>query len=714
MGQKVNPISLRLEKTNRHFDSCWYEDYNYTDLLLQDLKIKNYFKTVLNQIAYPEGRILIENLPKKSNINLFYWNPSLSRQKKKIRFQLQDYKDNKKSKKDKKKVSSFFLFPGQKYWNQEKNVIFTLAQQGLEGWKNTLTAPLHLYKKNVQLDKLVSFSSPRFLVEKGVNQKKAELLQSRKRIYSLSDLAQTKERENKIETEKGCTSLVPLAAQGIQDCGRDKSSSFLKSPIRDTTSLAAQEIQSTQTGLSPKGDQLPYSIIPKNKAKQSKQEGAFLFQGIRSMLLKKNEYKEDVYNQEILKAHRRDNKKTKSDSKIEEIIQSNLGIDKQAVLLSTPYPSVDKHLVVKGKAFSYKQSNPFPRRDDHFCKNFTNSTSGMGDKNINKFLLQFVLNSRDCNKLVGKQDTDNKWGVERFFVRYLLAQLYGKFLQNKSVYSQENLRLISIFKFFFQQKKKKQKPTIDSTRDSKRRTKSPDFGGKQDINKKVEKQPNSQKGITEVNTYSPSEEVLKSSIRHTKASSSFLKSPIRDTTSLAAQGIQRELVKSLDFKRKGQEQLFSLAQQKHDTFYKSKILKARVLPGLYSSNKVYKSHLESFLSNSYNSFFNLHLFRTLIEMQGALFLVQEIIYYLERKIPFRRIKTQILREIPHYKHIKGVRITCSGRVGGRSKKAQRSKTQSVKIGQTPLGVFSSKIDFASKSALTRFGLIGVKVWVCYQ
>ena len=30
MGQKVNPISLRLQKTNRHFDSCWYDDYNYT------------------------------------------------------------------------------------------------------------------------------------------------------------------------------------------------------------------------------------------------------------------------------------------------------------------------------------------------------------------------------------------------------------------------------------------------------------------------------------------------------------------------------------------------------------------------------------------------------------------------------------------------------------------------------------------------------------
>ena len=150
---------------------------------------------------------------------------------------------------------------------------------------------------------------------------------------------------------------------------------------------------------------------------------------------------------------------------------------------------------------------------------------------------------------------------------------------------------------------------------------------------------------------------------------------------------------------------------KYNNFFASKTNKVK---GLYSSNLVYKSHLESFLSKQYNSFFNLHLFRTLMEMQGALFLVQEIIYYLERKIPFRRIKTQILKEIPRYKHIKGVRMSCSGRVGGRSKKAQRSKTQSVKIGQTPLGVFSSKIDFASKSALTRFGLIGVKVWVCYR
>ncbi len=32
MGQKSNPIALRLEKTNRSFDSCWYGDYNYAEV----------------------------------------------------------------------------------------------------------------------------------------------------------------------------------------------------------------------------------------------------------------------------------------------------------------------------------------------------------------------------------------------------------------------------------------------------------------------------------------------------------------------------------------------------------------------------------------------------------------------------------------------------------------------------------------------------------
>lgn len=36
---------------------------------------------------------------------------------------------------------------------------------------------------------------------------------------------------------------------------------------------------------------------------------------------------------------------------------AQMQFEKQVVLLSTSYPSAAKHLVVKGKALSYKQSN---------------------------------------------------------------------------------------------------------------------------------------------------------------------------------------------------------------------------------------------------------------------------------------------------------------------------------------------------------------------
>lgn len=110
------------------------------------------------------------------------------------------------------------------------------------------------------------------------------------------------------------------------------------------------------------------------------------------------------------------------------------------------------------------------------------------------------------------------------------------------------------------------------------------------------------------------------------------------------------------------------------------------------------------------------------EFQSAQFLAEEIVYYLGRGINFRQIKNQILKEIRpqnnrrfnYAKIIKGLRISCSGRLGGRSKKAQRSRTLSARYGSVPLHVFSNKIDYAFKLANTRFGSMGIKVWVCYK
>lgn len=128
----------------------------------------------------------------------------------------------------------------------------------------------------------------------------------------------------------------------------------------------------------------------------------------------------------------------------------------------------------------------------------------------------------------------------------------------------------------------------------------------------------------------------------------------------------------------------------------------------------YKNYLESSLSGLYKLEIDLLVFKIKNDWQHANYLADEIVYFLEKRITFRRLKSQISKQIAKIPEIRGVRITCSGRVGGKSKKAQRAKTECLKLGQTSLQVFSSKIDFSVKTARTSFGCIGVKVWICYK
>jgi ribosomal protein S3 len=145
-------------------------------------------------------------------------------------------------------------------------------------------------------------------------------------------------------------------------------------------------------------------------------------------------------------------------------------------------------------------------------------------------------------------------------------------------------------------------------------------------------------------------------------------------------------------------------------FYNSTLIKK--YPN--ENNFKYKNYLESSLSSFYNLQLNLIPFKVKNDWQHASYLADEIVYFLEKRIPFRRLKGKILKQLSQIESIRGVRITCSGRLGGKSKKAQRSKTECLKYGQTSLQVFSSKIDFSLKTAFTSFGSVGVKVWICYN
>jgi len=56
----------------------------------------------------------------------------------------------------------------------------------------------------------------------------------------------------------------------------------------------------------------------------------------------------------------------------------------------------------------------------------------------------------------------------------------------------------------------------------------------------------------------------------------------------------------------------------------------------------------------------------------------------------------------------GIKIMCSGRLGG----AEMARTEMYKEGRTPLHTLRADIDYATSEALTIYGIIGVKVWIC--
>ena len=56
---------------------------------------------------------------------------------------------------------------------------------------------------------------------------------------------------------------------------------------------------------------------------------------------------------------------------------------------------------------------------------------------------------------------------------------------------------------------------------------------------------------------------------------------------------------------------------------------------------------------------------------------------------------------------KGIKITCSGRLGG----AEIARTESYRDGSIPLHTLRANIDYGTAEAHTTYGRIGIKVWI---
>jgi len=91
----------------------------------------------------------------------------------------------------------------------------------------------------------------------------------------------------------------------------------------------------------------------------------------------------------------------------------------------------------------------------------------------------------------------------------------------------------------------------------------------------------------------------------------------------------------------------------------------------------------------------------------ATIVASNIANQVEGKISYRRaMKMGIMSTMRM--GAEGIKVIASGRLGG----AEMARTEMLKEGRIPLHTFRADIDFALAEALTKVGLIGIKVWIC--
>jgi len=80
---------------------------------------------------------------------------------------------------------------------------------------------------------------------------------------------------------------------------------------------------------------------------------------------------------------------------------------------------------------------------------------------------------------------------------------------------------------------------------------------------------------------------------------------------------------------------------------------------------------------------------------------------LEKRASFKKVMKKVALSAMKA-GAKGVKIRCSGRLGG----AEIARDEWIRIGSTPLHTLRADIDYGFSEAQTTYGIIGVKVWIC--
>ena len=90
----------------------------------------------------------------------------------------------------------------------------------------------------------------------------------------------------------------------------------------------------------------------------------------------------------------------------------------------------------------------------------------------------------------------------------------------------------------------------------------------------------------------------------------------------------------------------------------------------------------------------------------AQLVAENIAQQLERRVAFRRAMKKSVNMALKF-GAKGVKIACSGRLGG----AEIARQEWVREGRVPLHTLRADVDYGMAEANTTYGKIGVKVWI---
>lgn len=91
----------------------------------------------------------------------------------------------------------------------------------------------------------------------------------------------------------------------------------------------------------------------------------------------------------------------------------------------------------------------------------------------------------------------------------------------------------------------------------------------------------------------------------------------------------------------------------------------------------------------------------------AVLIAKSIASQLERRASYKRAMKRAASTALK-SGARGIKICCAGRLGG----AEIARTEWTRVGSVPLHTLRAEVDYGFAEALTTFGLIGVKVWIC--